>query len=29
MKRDGLLSDGAGGIYLYNRTEEPVRHWRP
>ncbi len=25
----GLLSDGSGGIYLFDGTKEPLRHWRP
>jgi hypothetical protein len=25
----GVLSDGDGGIYLYNGRREPLRHWRP
>ncbi len=25
----GVLSDGKGGIYLYNGEHEPLRHWRP
>ncbi len=25
----GVFSVGAGGIYLYNGTDEPLRHWLP
>ncbi len=25
----GLLSDGSGGVVLYNEDRDPVRHWRP
>ena len=25
----GVVPDGAGGIYLYNGTDEPLRHWKP
>ena len=25
----GVVSDGYGGVYLYNRESEPLRHWQP
>ncbi len=25
----GVVDDGAGGIYLYNPSRAPLRHWRP
>ena len=25
----GVVSDGSGGVYLYNGEREPLRHWRP
>ncbi|MFQ5409625.1 MAG: hypothetical protein ACE5FI_14545 [Anaerolineales bacterium] len=25
----GVVSDGAGGVYLYNPSRGPLRHWRP
>ena len=25
----GLVSDGEGGIYVYNGRSVPLRHWRP
>jgi len=25
----GVVSDGYGGVYLYNGESEPLRHWQP